>query len=125
MAKQKISYEPQTLDLTLYGGDGVSFRLIVTDILNAPMDLTGTMRAYIRLNRAEYETPEAEFDIDDADASDGIIVISLTGDQTAALIADLSGEKFSGVWDVEWTGTDEEPLTLLQGKLECVPDVTH
>jgi hypothetical protein len=121
MAKQKITYEPQILDLVLYGGDGVGFRLIVTDSDEEPMDLTGVTRAYIRLTRNDYELPTVEFAVDD-----GIVILSLTGEQTTSLVEGLdAGVKFIGVWDVEWTGTDAEPLTLCQGKLECMPDVTH
>lgn len=126
MAKQKISHEPKVLDLVLYAGDGAGFRLIVTDSNELPLDLTGTTRAYIRTSRDLYtEPPDAEFTVDETDATDGILVLTLTGTQTEALVEGLENESFVGFWDVEWTGTDAEPLTLCQGKVECVRDVTH
>lgn len=119
MAKQTITYDPQVLDLILYAGDGASFRLVVTQVGGAPVDLTGTMLAQVRPTRESVDTPDAIFDVDLTEAVDGIAVLSLTGDQTQAL------GKYTGVWDLEWTPTGQEPVTLCQGKLECLPDVSH
>ena len=49
-----INIRPQVLDLMLYAGDGIEFRLICTDSGNAPVDITGTVRAQIRLDRLTY-----------------------------------------------------------------------
>jgi len=123
MAKQSISYEPQVLDLNLYAGDGIKFRVIVTDIDNAPMDLTGTMIAQIRDTRESPDPPKATFTIDLTDSADGIAVLSLTGEETHSLI--VGDEKFTGVWDLQWTASGVEPRTLCQGAVGCVPDVSH
>lgn len=122
MAKQTITYDPQILDLILYAGDGTEFRLVVTDAAAAPVPLTGTMIAQIR-NQRDDVTVVTAFDIDLAEADDGIAVVSLTGDQTQDLVT--NGAKFSGVWDLQWTPTAEEPRTLCQGKVECAPDVSR
>lgn len=122
MAKQALTYEPQVLDLSLYAGDGTSFRLVVKDALGAPIPLTGTMRAQIRAARNSPNPPKADFNIDLTDSANGIAVVSLTGDQTQLL---APSAPFSGVWDLEWTATDAEPMTLCQGKVECNPDVSH
>lgn len=119
---QSINLEPQTLDLTLYAGDGVIFRLVVTDNDNQPVPLTGTIDAQIRLTRTTADPPAAEFAVDLTDADTGIVLLSLTGEQTHTL---ASSKKFSGVWDLQWTPVGAEPRSLVQGKVECVLDVTH
>jgi hypothetical protein len=123
MAKRKLSFIPQTLDLSLYAGDGAGIRFTITDSTNAPLSLTGEMKAEIRANREDADPALATFDVDLTDFAAGIVLISLTGEQTHALITDA--ETFVGVWDLEWTPTDDEPATLVQGKVECYPDVTH
>lgn len=123
MAKQTITYDPQVLDLILYAGDGTKFRLVVTDTLAAPVDLSGTMIGHIRTTREGAGDPDAEFAVDLSEAVDGIATLSLTGAETHALIVD--GAKYTGVWDLQWTPTAEEPITLCQGKVECLPDVSH
>ena len=122
-----IDLQPQILDLSLYAGDGVSFRLICTDKAGAAVDVSGAVDAQVRLNRDKDTTPIIEFAANLVDAYQGIIVLSLTGDQTQALIDDpssVSGE-FTGVWDVQWAPSGLEPRTLCQGKVECVADVTR
>lgn len=120
----KLNVSPQVLDLTLYAGDGVRFRLICTDGAKAPVDVSGEVEAQIRLNRSLSGESLIDFAADLDEATDGIIWLSLTGDQTESLITDDSG-KFTGVWDVQWTGTGAEPRTLCQGKVECYADVTR
>lgn len=126
MASQ-INLQPQTLDLALYAGDGAKFKVICTDPANAPIDVTGTVDAQIRLDRLTETDPIVEFTVNNTDAYLGIIVLSLTGIQTRELSAhpSSSGGKFTGVWDMQWTPADDEPRTLCQGKVECVSDVTR
>ena len=122
MAKQ-INVQPQVLDLALYAGDGVSFRLVCTDPANAPIDVSGSVRAQIRVDRLTDDPPVAMFGVSAVDAYQGIIVLSLTGEQTKDLVGTTG--KFVGVWDIEWDAPDKEPRTLCQGKVECVSDVTR
>ena len=122
MANQAIKYDPQVLDLTLYSGDGTEFRLVVTDSVGAPVPLTGSMLAQIRKARDSPDPPEMVFTIDLTNASEGIAIIKLTGSQTQQL---APAQKFNGVWDLQWTATGAEPVTLCQGKVECNPDVSH
>jgi hypothetical protein len=121
MANQ-INLQPQVLDLGLYAGDGVEFRLKCTDKAGAPIDVTGTVKAQIRVDRL-VDPPVVEFTVNAIDAYLGIIVLSLTGAQTAELSADTG--RFIGVWDVQWTPSGKQPRTLCQGKVECVTDVTR
>jgi hypothetical protein len=126
MAAQ-INLQPQVLDLLLYAGDGLSFRLICTNGTGAPVDITGGVRAQVRTNRFE-DPPIATFGVNLIDSSIGVIVLSLTGEQTQDLVEHpsvSSAGKFTGVWDVEWDPADSEPRTLCQGKLECVADVSR
>ena len=123
-----IDLQPQVLDLVLYAGDGVSFRLICTDKAGAPVDVTGSVAAQVRLNRSKAEESIIEFAAEMQDAYTGIIVLSLTGDQTQALMdhpSVNSSGKFTGVWDVQWEPEGLEPRTLCQGAVECVADVTR
>lgn len=123
MAKRKLSFIPQTLDLVLYAGDGAGIRFRITDSTGAALPLTGEMKAQIRANREDADPALAEFAVDLTDFATGIVLISVTGEQTHALIS--GDEKFTGVWDLEWTSPDDEPATLVQGNVECFPDVTH
>ncbi len=127
MANQVINVQPQILDLALYAGDGVTIRLLCMDINGAPLDVTGAVNAQIRLNRLDASDPIVEFTSGMVDAYTGIVVLTLTGDQTKDLSMDASSKngKFVGVWDVQWTPSTTQPRTLCQGKVECVADVTR
>lgn len=119
---QIIDLTPQELDLVLYAGDGVRFPLSITDSDDNPVDLTGTVRAQIRIKHSD-TTPVATFTVDLSDHVNGNAVLTLTGVQTQALVT--SDKKFKGIWDVEWTPSGGQPRTLLQGKVECDPDATR
>lgn len=123
MARNKIDLNPQVLDLVLYAGDGVGFRLTFNTTAGSPVDVSGAMKAQIRLEREAPDPALADFDVDMTDAATGVVLLELSGADTHALIT--SGEKFVGVWDLQWTPTGSEPLTVVQGKVECMPDVTH
>jgi hypothetical protein len=122
VAKQTITYDPQILDLMLYAGDGATVRLVVTDSTGAPLNLTGSMKAQIRVDRTTPNPPKLSFTIDLTRAVEGIATLTLTGIQTQGLV---TTEKFVGVWDLEWTATGKQPVTLCQGKVECALDVSH
>lgn len=126
MANQ-INLQPEVLNLALYAGDGVEFRLKCTNGSGAPIDVTGTVRAHVRLDRLNGAAPIAEFAANLVDAYQGIVVLSLTGDQTQELSAHESSKdgKFIGVWDVQWAPSADQPRTICQGVVECVADVTR
>src|SRR3954462_3972103 len=121
MSGPKIDLRPNTLDLELYAGDGVGISLTITDTAEDPLDVEGAVTAQIRANRLDASSL-AEFTADLSIGS-GIVVISLTGEQTAALIVDKP--VFSGFWDVQWVKPGAEPITLMQGKVKCYADVTR
>lgn len=121
-----INAQPPVLDLALYAGDGISFRLFCKDSDGDSVNITGTVKAQVRLNRTPENTLVVDFTSDLANAEEGVITLSLTGDQTEELMTDDSANdgKFDGVWDLEWDPDGGEPRTLCQGKVECVADVT-
>lgn len=123
----KINVQPQILDLALYAGDGISFRLTCKDSAGAPVNITGTVKAQIRTERLAPDPPIVQFTSDMTDAATGIIKLSLTGAQTQDLVEDVSSitGKFRGVWDLQWTPTGLQPYTICQGSVECVADVTR
>jgi hypothetical protein len=120
-----ISLVPETQDLKLYAGDGVELLLSVSNSVD-PVELTGTIAAQIRSSRAD-STILAEFGVDITDAPNGLATLSLSGDQSRALHGDPETplEKFTGVWDVQWTPDGGEPETLVQGSVESNLDVTR
>jgi hypothetical protein len=125
----ELNIQPPTLDLALYAGDGISFKLICSDNATPPnrVNVTGDIQAQVRLTRQAVDPPLAAFSADMVGADAGEIVLSLTGDQTQDLMDDPSASKgkFAGVWDIQWTATGGQPRTLCQGKVECVADVTR
>lgn len=123
MAKTKLSFKPQVMDLELYAGDGCGFKFTAKDSAGEALPITGSVKAQIRIEREAEDPPAGEFDIDMAEALDGIILVSITGEASHDLLVD--GEMFEGVWDLEWTAEDAEPKTLVQGDVRCLPDVTH
>lgn len=122
-----ISVQPQVLDLSLYAGDGFSFKLTCTDDADAPINITGVVKAQIRLDRATGSSVVTELATDLAQHVQGIIIFSLTGTQTQALGDHPSATSglFKGVWDAQWTPAGSEPRTICQGKVECNIDVTR
>lgn len=123
----QISVVPEVLNLSLYAGDGLSFRILCKDKSGNGVDITGAVNAQIRLERLAVDPPVLEFTVNLVDAYQGIITLSLTGDQTKQLMAHPSTKngKFTGVWDAQWTPSDAQPFTLCQGVVECVADVTR
>ena len=79
------------------------------------------------MDRSSTSDPVATFSADMDGATNGEIILSLTGVQTGDLMdgAGVVKGKFTGVWDLQWTQTGGQPRTLCQGKVECVADVTR
>lgn len=126
MANQ-IDLQPAVLNLMLYSGDGVEFRLLCKNSSGAPIDITGTVKAQVRVDRASPDPAIVEFASNLVDAFQGVVVLSLTGAQTQTLSTHPSSKagKFTGVWDVQWIAAGKQPRTLCQGTVECVTDVTR
>jgi hypothetical protein len=126
MAGQSLNFRPTILNLLLYTGDGLSLKLNVKDGAGSPVDISGTVTAQIRADRLHpLDPPLASFSVSLVDAYLGIIGLTLTADQSLNLPLNTNSDRFTGVWDVQWTPVDRQPRTLVQGIVECVPDVTR
>jgi hypothetical protein len=125
--KASVNFIPTVVGIELYAGDGAVIEILVTNPdTGDPVPLTGDVRAQIRRNRPD-PTAMVDFAVDLTDHADGIVVVSLTGAQTHFLMETPTGlvVRFLGHWDVEWTDVGAEPLTLVQGDVSCVLDVTR
>jgi hypothetical protein len=123
MADIDISRVPPNVNLELYAGDGVAIKFTLKDSTGTAYALDGAVTAQIRTKRTDPD-PIVSWTVDTTDGADGIVIVSLTGAQTASLIA--SGKtSFSGAWDMQYVASGAEPLTLLQGSVTCDADVTH
>lgn len=122
-----LDLRPDVLDLRLYAGDGIAFRMICTNEAGEPVDISGNIKAQIRVNNDDPDPPSAQFSVNTTDAYQGIIHLSLTGAQTQALmdLPTTQNEKYVGTWDVQWTAAGKEPRTICVGSVECVGDVTR
>lgn len=121
----RIDTRPSVVNLLIYAGDGLDIKLTFLTKDGAAIDITGSVAAQIRPDRTHpNDPPLVAFNVNMVDAYEGVIVLSLTEEQTISLL-DGSPDKFEGVWDVQWTPEDEEPKTVIQGDVECTPDVTR
>jgi hypothetical protein len=117
-----VSLTPPFVNLVLYAGDGANLRLTAFDLDGEPFDLRGDVRAQIRQTRRAVDAL-VDWEVEMAEAGEGILVLRLTGEDTRSLMGDL--DKFKGVWDCVWTMVDSEPVTLIQGDVQCDLDVTR
>jgi hypothetical protein len=86
MNTSQISVIPKRVDLVVYAGDGVELQLSSVNAKTGDnLDLAGELDAQVKANRSDTE-PIVEFAINTEQAADGILELSLSGEQTAALI---------------------------------------
>jgi hypothetical protein len=105
---------PAKLDLVIYQGDSWSRTLTITDSEGAPLDLsTATPTCQIR---DQQDVFQADVDIDDTDADEGVFVISLGADVTTDLV--------NGRWDFQ-LATGENIQTYLYGRIIVLRQVTR
>lgn len=120
---------PPEVNISFYAGDGVSYKLVfkTNEDPQNPIPITGTIEAQIRVTRDPTALAVVAFSAEMSEADDGIVYLTLTGEQTQDLIEHTSTKKnkFKGVWDVEWTAPGSEPRTVIQGDVECLADVTR
>lgn len=118
-----IDIQPPTLDVSFYAGDGFEFTLSCSDGAGNPIDLTGTLMAQIKIARTDSDIVTT-FAINNSQAAQGKLVLSLTGQQTQGLVP-LGKSKFAGVWDLQWTPASSFTRTIVQGNVGCTVDVTR
>lgn len=118
----EIKRVPPTIDLELYAGDGVGIKFTVKDPSGNPWPLDGVLTSQVKAKRTDAD-PLVSWAVDISQLAEGIVTISLTGEQTASL---MNGKNtFVGVWDLQYVATGAEPQTLIQGKVTCDADVTR
>jgi hypothetical protein len=110
---------PLINNITLYRGDDFSYPVTI-QVGGVALNLTGaTILSQIKVT-TEDATPAVSFTVGSIVAASGQFTLSLTGTQTAALTALLSG----GVYDVQITlgGVN---TTYLAGSVTLTKDVTR
>lgn len=122
MTDPTVSREPGRINLSLYAGDGAAIKFSLTDSNNNPFPLNGVVTSQIKAKRSD-PAPLVSWTVDDSGFADGIVTLSLTGEQTEFLIS--GGKPFTGVWDAQYVADGAEPITFVHGKLRCIPDVTR
>jgi hypothetical protein len=118
-----ISRVPPIIDLELYAGDGIGIKFTMKDPAGNPWPLDGDVTSQVKNKRTDTD-PLVSWTVDPSQFAQGIILISLTGTQTASLIPE-GKQAFNGVWDLQYIPTGSEAMTLFQGKVTCDADVTH
>jgi hypothetical protein len=118
-----IERVPPVCDMDLYAGDGISISFTVVNSDQTPYPLDGVVTAWIKKKRTDGDPPLAEWSVDASQQDQGIVLLSLTGEQTEALVN--GSTTFTGVWDMQFVKSGGQPMTLLQGKVTCNADVTH
>lgn len=109
--------------MLLYAGDGISVKFTVQYPDSSPFPLDGVVSSWIKSKRTDPDPPLLEWTVDDTQQPNGIVLLSLTGDQTESLV---NGKGvFAGVWDLQFLPTGAEAMTLAQGNVTCNADVTH
>lgn len=107
---------PAVLDLALYAGDGLSITVTVTDSRGSRVVLEGTWRAMVRATRTS--ATAVTLTVNAAAQAEGVVVVTATG-------AQVSSFDDTGVWDLEYTPTAQEPVTLLTGAVSVLRDVSR
>lgn len=123
-----ISFAPSIVDLKCYAGDGMTVEIQVTDEDKNPLDVEGSVVAMIREKRTDPDSV-LSFRVDTSQASQGLITLSLTGDDTSSAALYGQGRRqlneFMGVYDVRWEPPSAEPRTLMQGAFTCTLNVSR
>mgnify|MGYP000210929864 CR=1 FL=1 len=107
-------------DLDLEETQGDDWRVILTfqDVDSQPIDMSdGDYSAQVR-KTATSSTLLAEFTVDDSDAADGEIVLTLDAEDTAELPAVC-------VWDFQRVTGAGETVTILSGSIRVRREVTR
>lgn len=113
--------EPATYNLVIYQGDTFEedFTFETEGATPTPIDVTGyVFRAQIR-RRAADDDALADFTADIVDGPAGIVQLSLTSEETAALSPGRA------VWDLEWTDTLGRVKTHVGGRVRIKAQVTR
>ena len=104
----------------LYGDDGWSMRVefVYTNELGAEADLDVSARTYRAQVRATIDSQVVlcELDVDDGDAANGVIVVSIPHGEERGL---------TGRWDLQEVIGSGAPTTLFAGPVTWTGDITR
>jgi hypothetical protein len=115
-----LTVQPTVLDLKLYAGDGFTMRMIFVDKISGdPWPADGEWLAQVRASPPDTDIL-TDFTVDTTDAATGIILLSLSGVQTATL-----AENGQATWDVQQIETGADPRTWYRGVVRTISDVTR
>jgi hypothetical protein len=115
-----ITVGPVALDLKLYAGDGFALQFAFVDkSTGEPWPADGEWAAQVRAPITN-DDPLVAFTIDQSQALDGKVTISLTGDEVRSLLGvDEAG------WDLQQTAPGAQARTWYRGKVTVTQDVTR
>lgn len=108
------------LDLTIQQGATFSLQLTFADGNGDPIDLTGYAGAAEVRTSYDAATPVATLSVAVTDPTNGVMTLSLTAAQTAALTAPSGG-----VWDLLLTTPTGDKFRVLEGNVRITAAVTR
>jgi hypothetical protein len=142
-----LGFKPVTLDLDMRSGDGWRHQFTFHDAGDhdrdgiaedpgnpTPLNLSGyTFSAQVRVNKNDQSTPlpigiPVAIDINTAGAASGVLVLSLTPDQTTALLTAGEGKSSKVLfWDFQITNNSDpaDKHTWYDGIVNMTLDVTR
>lgn len=117
MVTVAIEIVPASLDFTFVRGDDFSIVLTFSDENGDPIDMSdSTFRAQFR--RKASASSSVAFTVDDSEAADGKVTLSLSSAVTGALLHTF-------LWDFERVFPDDAVQTLMAGEMKVLADVTR
>lgn len=125
MADLELDFDPVVVNVKWRAGDGLTITVTYTDDAGDAVNVSdSTFTAQLRdlhgLDAAATET----LTIDDTDAATGVIVATLTGAESTALI-ESGARSWRGSWDMQRSVTSGQPRTHFYGSAVCSLDVTR
>ena len=114
------------LDLTIEQGVDFGMAMTIKDANDTPINITGyTFRGKIK-ESAQDSSPVEEFTFALTDPGNGVVTVSLTAAETAAITAtgDVYDEYTPYVYDIEMVDLSSKVTRLLNGEVTVSPEVT-
>lgn len=106
-------------------GEPLTWTVTIKDGSGSPVDLTAYGTTWAADLRQSYSMqPAVVFAIDASGAASGVLVLSLTGTQTAAM-ATSTGDHTMWFFDIQVTGGTVSPQFPFQGSLNIWKVYTH
>ena len=114
-----MNARPGLFDLFVQQGDKFVLTINFKDAAGAAINYSAlTFTAQFRPTHASGDVDKVTFGIDATGSATGVVIISLTKTQTAAL-------PLSGVWDIQGATAGGDPTTFLTGAVTVGAEVTR